>query len=907
MNMNNPKINEWTTRKTIIDHKLKLAGWTDIIPYNESLDLSQLHRTAVEELPTENGPADYVLFLHGQPIAIVEAKKLSLGPQNVLIQAQRYAQGISGSQSYNGYKVPFIYSTNGEVIWFQDLRSGNSRSREVKAFHTTQGLQELSLIDTNSILWLTQNPPDNQKLRYYQKEAISSIETAIKNNKRSMLVAMATGTGKTYTIASLMYRLLKSGVSKRILFLVDRKALAAQAVMEFSAYEAENGLKFNQIYQVYSQKFQKNFLDEGENYDFTALPNNYLTNPDGNQVFVYVCTIQRMQINLFGKEGMFSETGEYDPEDDADKLDIPIHAFDTIIADECHRGYTSHEVSKWRDVLSHFDAVKIGLTATPAAHTTSYFKEVVYRYGYEKAVKDGYLVDYDAVKIESGIKLKGITIKPGEEVEEIDPSTGVQQLDLLEDEKHYETTELERVVTSPDSNLKIVQEYAKYAFEQEKETGRFPKTLIFADNDLPHTSHADQIVNICRDLFGRGDQFVQKITGSPTVDRPLKRIKEFRNRPEPHIVVTVDMLSTGVDVPAIENIIFMRPVRSRILFEQMMGRGTRLCKTFPNGIGTSPKTHFTVFDCFAGTLLESFKDETGITEVTPLSPTRTIREIIREISDNIDVEYNTKCLVKRFQRINKEITKEGRELMSRFIPNGDLGEFAKSFPDLLSEQRGNTIQLLNNEDFINLLENYPRPPRKFVKAIESEDVVTSEYVFRTTDGRELKPSDYIAAFEDYVKSNPEHIEAISIVLNKPSGWNTEALKTLRNSLKSSPEVFTEDKLRKAYKYPLADIISMIKHAGKDEPIMSAQERIDLAIEKVFGEKEVTSKQQEWLELIRKHLIENLTIEVEDFNIMPIFVNRGGNYNRVNRDFDNHLSTFISQLNTAIPQVYAYAN
>lgn len=903
------KISEWTTRKKIIDERLKSCGWTSIIPYNDKLDLTKLHNTAVEELPTENGPADYVLFLYGQPIAIVEAKKLSLGPQNVLVQAQRYAKGlVQGIGNFNGYKLPFIYSTNGEVIWFQDLRPQNSRSRQVKAFHTPSGLSEMSVADVSSkTWWFTQNPPENDKLRYYQKESITSIESAIQQNKRAMLVAMATGTGKTYTIASLIYRLLKSGTSKRILFLVDRKALAAQAVMEFAAYEAENGLKFNQIYQVYSQKFQKNYLDENEKFDFTALPNNYLTNPDGNQVFVYVCTIQRMMINLFGKEGMFSESGEYDPEDDADKLDIPIHAFDTIIADECHRGYTSQEISKWREVLDHFDATKIGLTATPAAHTTSYFKEIVYRYPYEKAVKDGYLVDYDAVKIESGIKLKGITIKAGEEIENIDPTSGVQQLDLLEDEKHYETTELERVVTSPDSNRKIIQEYAKYALEQEKDLGRFPKTLIFADNDLPHTSHSDQIVDICRDIFGRGDSFVQKITGSPTVDRPLKRIKEFRNRPDPHIVVTVDMLSTGVDIPAIENIIFLRPVRSRILFEQMMGRGTRLCKAFPNGIGTAPKTHFTVFDCFAGTLLESFKSETSITQDTPLSPNRTIREIIKEISDSLDVDYNTRCLAKRLQRINKNITQEGRNRMLKFVADGDLGKFASTLADQLDTDRVATLKLLNNEEFINLLENYPKPPKRFIKAIESEDVVTSEYLFRTTDGRELKPDDYILAFEKFVKDNPEHVEAISIILEKPNKWDTQALKELRNSLKVSSEGFTEDKLRKAYKYPLADIISMIKHAGKDEPILSAQARVDLAIERVTKGKELNNKQLVWIELIRKHLIENLTIEPEDFDTMPIFVNKGGNFTRINQDFDNQLSVFISQLNTAMPQVYAYAN
>ncbi|OGH38562.1 hypothetical protein A3F59_01880 [Candidatus Roizmanbacteria bacterium RIFCSPHIGHO2_12_FULL_38_13] len=676
--------------------------------------------------------------------------------------------------------------------------------------------------------------------------------------------------------------------------------------MEFAAYEAENGLKFNQIYQVYSQKFQKNYLDDNEKVDFSVLPTGYLTDPDGSQVFIYVCTIQRMQINLFGKEGMFSTSGDYDPEDDADKLDIPINAFDTIIADECHRGYTSQEISKWREVLDHFDAVKIGLTATPAAHTTSYFKDIVYRYGYEQAVKDGYLVDYDAVKIESGVRIEGITIKEGDEVEEINPETGAQQLDLLEDERHFEVTEVEREVTSPDSNKKIIQEYAKYALDQEKETGRFPKTLIFADNDLPHTSHSDQLVDLCRDIFGRGDAFVQKITGSPTVDRPLQRIKEFRNRPEPHIVVTVDMLSTGVDIPAIENIIFLRPVKSRILFEQMMGRGTRLCSNFPNGMGTAPKSHFTVFDCFGGSLLEAFKNSTGITQVTPLPPSRTIEEVITEIANNRDVDYNTRCLVKRLQRINKEISAEGRQMLGKFIPNGDIGEFAKSLSDKLDKDRVNTLQLLTNKDFIELLTHYPKPPRKFIKAIGVEDTVKSEYLFKTLDGSEIKPDEYIKQFEKFVKENPEHIEALEVVLEKPASWSTKALKELREKLSQTPERFTDENLRRAYKYPLADIISMIKHAAKEEPLISGKERIDLAIAKVIVGRTLSEQQQKWLELIKKHLIENLTIEPTDFDSMPIFVNFGGSFNRVNKDFDNNLMAYISKINAAIPEVYAYA-
>ncbi len=901
-------INEDETRKKWIDTKLIKSGWTKIVDYSDTLDFSTLHKTAVRELPTDDGFADYVLYLNGKPHAIIEAKKLGLSPQNVLQQAQRYAKTIrDGLGDYNGYKVPFAYATNGQLIWFQDFRVEQSRSRSVQEFHTPKALEEMLRSDNvANAQWLVDNPSTSQKLRYYQKEAIQSIEKAIADHKRSMLVAMATGTGKTYTVASLIYRLLKSHSSKRILFLVDRKALAAQAVMEFAAYEAENGLKFNQIYQVYSQKFQRNYLEENEKVDFSVLPTGYLTDPDGSQVFVYVCTIQRMQINLFGRQGMFSNSGDFDPEDDADKLDIPINAFDTIIADECHRGYTSQEVSKWRETLDHFDAVKIGLTATPAAHTTSFFKDIVYRYGYEQAVKDGYLVDYDAVKIESGVRVEGITINEGDEIEEINPETGAQQLDLLEDERHFEVTEVEKEVTSPDSNKKIIQEFAKYALEQEKETGRFPKTLIFADNDLPHTSHSDQLVDLCRDIFGRGDAFVQKITGSATVDRPLQRIKEFRNRPEPLIVVTVDMLSTGVDIPAIENIIFLRPVKSRILFEQMMGRGTRLCSNFPNGMGTAPKSHFTVFDCFGGTLLEAFKNSTGITQTTPIPPSRTIEQIIEDINNNQDIEYNTKCLVKRLQRINKEITAEGRQLMAKFVPNGDLSEFAKALPDSLDKDRVSTLQLLTNKDFIELLTHYPKPPRKFIKAIGVEDTVTSEYLFKTLDGRELKLEDYIKQFEKFVKENPEHIEALEVVLKKPASWNTKALKELRESLLQRPERFTEDNLRKAYKYPLADIISMIKHAAKEEPLISGKERVDLAMSKVIDGKNLTPQQQEWLELIKRHLIENLTIEPADFDSMPIFTNYGGSFNRINKDFDNNLMMYIGQINTAMPEVYAYA-
>src|SRR5262249_23278986 len=288
---------------------------------------------------------------------------------------------------------------------------------------------------------------------------------------------------------------------------------------------------------------------------------------------------------------------------------------------------------------------------------------------YERAVREGYLVDFDAVAITSNVRLAGVFLYEGEQVGLIDPETGSEQLDRLEDERQFDTAEIERKVTAPDSNRKIIEEVKKYALEHEQRTGRFPKTLIFAANDVPHVSHADQLVNLCRDAFGRGDSFVQKITGSPTVDRPLQRIREFRNRPSPAVVVTVDMFSTGVDIPALEFIVFLRPVRSRILWEQMLGRGTRRCPDIH-------KSHFTVFDCFGGTLLESFKKVSAFTVEPPDRPARTVGEIIEAIWQNRDRPYNVRCLVKRLQRIDKEMSGESRALFAHFLPGGDVARFA---------------------------------------------------------------------------------------------------------------------------------------------------------------------------------------------------------------------------------------
>lgn len=876
-------LSEKATRKQLIDKALLSSGWEPIVRAGTE---RQRALAALEEYPTDNGPADYALFHREQPLAIVEAKKLTVGPQNVLQQALRYASGLKNSAfNFNGYHVPFVYSSNGELIYFQDLRQPNSRSRQVGMFHTPEALREM--LDRNDGMaheWLRSNPVNHPLLRPYQRDAIAGVEQALLDGKRRMLVAMATGTGKTLTTIALLYRLMKSGLAKRVLFLVDRRALAAQAVTAFNKFEAERGLKFNQIYEVYSQRFRREDLEDGK-FDPRVLPTSYLTNPDVGQTFVYVSTIQRMRINLFGMpEGM--PGADSDDESDADLLNIPIHAFDVIVADECHRGYTSSEESKWREVLDHFDGVKIGLTATPAAHTKAYFNDIVYRYEYDRAVREGFLVDYDPVLIQSEITMKGVFLKPGEEVALKDRASGQLKFEFLEDERELPAPAIDMEWAAPDRDRKIVQELAKYLREQEATTKRFPKTLIFAHNDLPHVSHSDRLVDMLRDEFGRGDSFVQKITGSPSVDRPLQRIREFRNRPEPGIVVTVDLLSTGVDIPALENIVFLRPIRSRILFEQMMGRGTRLC----DEIG---KTKFTVFDAVG--VMEFFSCATAFTADPPDKPTRTVAEVIEAIYGNVDRDYNLRVLTRRLQRIAKDVSAEGREDFKRFIPNGDVTSFARDLPDAIDRDWSGAMNLLRNPDLQKLLANYKRAQRVFVIAESPQDVVISGYLIHTADGRAVRPDDYLTAFQTFVRENPAHVEAIEILLQRPAEWDTDALRELRQKLSAQPEGFNEDRLRRAYQHELADMISIVKHAAKGEPLLSAEERVDHALNRLRANHEFTEQQERWLSLIRNHLVENLAIEKQDFDLIN-FTHAGGTWGRVDRDFNGNLSDVLAEIN-----------
>lgn len=357
----------------------------------------------------------------------------------------------------------------------------------------------------------------------------------------------------------------------------------------------------------------------------------------------------------------------------------------------------------------------------------------------------------------------------------------------------------------------------------------------------------------------------------------------------------MDLLSTGVDIPDLEFIVFLRTVKSRILFEQMLGRGTRLGEHYPD------KSHFTVFDCFDGTLLEYFRQATGITNEAPAPPSRSIVEIIDDIWSNRDRSYNVGCLVKRLQRVDKEMSGEARDDFAAFVADGDLKSFAKKLRQLLDADFVETMKLLRDPAFQNLLVHYKRPPRTFVVAYGTQDTVESRRVL-IQDGEEIKPDDYLEEFARFVKDNPARIEAFRILLDRPADWSAAALSELRQKLTQSRR-FRIETLEKAhelrYDRALVDIISMVKHAAHEEqPLLTAPERVQRAFDRITAGHTYSPDQQLWLDRIRVHLVENLSIDRDDFDLVPVFTREGG-WPAANRAFEGRLGDLIQTINEAV--------
>lgn len=893
---------EKNTRKDSIDKLLKDAGWI-VTPTKE--DLTNSSKEAIVEFETVSGPADYLLTFNGKAIAIVEAKKDNTSTEGVIAQAKRYAQDIDLPKLYGEYKVPFIYSTDGNEITFQELHISNSIPRRVKGFHTPEALNELLSDSKNEALRELETEPVIEKygqkgLRKYQKEAVEYAVKRILEGKRKGLVAMATGTGKTFMASALIYHLMRTGYFKRILFLVDRRSLASQAISAFSTFEPVTGQKFNTVYPVY---FDRLFKGDEDPKDLGAeqLQLKNLKNRQNVNSFVYVSTIQGLYATLTGRKVSYTDIEDENWEELGDSEikynpDFPIDSFDLIISDECHRSI----YNKWKYVLDYFDSYQIGLTATPAAHTAAYFdchtEKDIYYYPYEKAVHEGYLVDFDAVRIQTDIDMaKEIELQKGEAVEVRDRGGTYRFSTFLEDELNIQTASLERKVTVEDRNRKIVQEVLSYI---KKGGERIPKTIFYAVNE----DHADQLVKLLQEEIKDPDE-IQKITYR--IDKANSWIRHFRNEKKPSIVVSVDMLSTGVDIPQVENLVLIRPIRSRILYEQIIGRGTRLC----NEIG---KTHFTVFDAVG--VIEFMQKEGGVMEPTAPSNTKSIEEVVEELENETNIDKNAKILANKLRRMDKNITEEGRqELEDRFgIEKDGLLKLADSVQDRLSSKNEQELERWGDANWITFVKRYPRYRDGLIVSRERQaKIVTSEYLFKTTDGRDLKPEDYLESFKTYINDNKHTIQALRILLENPKDFTRKAFNELKEQLKNTPEMFTERRLQEAAEQIIeeetdADLYSFVSYAVYGGELISPQERVDNAFNTMKLD-EYTQQQLQWLNLVKNHLTRNVVVEKEDFNNLLTFKRKGG-YNKANTDFNGELQYVIADVNQRVLQGgYPYAN
>jgi type I restriction enzyme R subunit len=564
-------LDEAATRR-LIDAQLRLAGWevdSVELTHRKGVRPQKGKNLAIAEWPTATGPADYILFRGLQPVAVVEAKRQTKDIPASLEQAKRYSRGYALTPDqlppggpWGKYVLPFLFATNGRPylrqletksgIWFLDGRSPHNHSRPLPGWYTPDGLAALLKQDAaRAHDLLKTEPTEYLGLRDYQLAAIRAVEAAIEQGQRHCLVAMATGTGKTRTCIGLTYRLLKTRRFRRVLFLVDRSALGAQAAEAYKEARLENLQTFAEIFDL------KELAD---------------TKP-GTDTRLHIATIQGMV-----KRILF-------PTSDTE---IPaVDQYDCVVIDECHRGYLldrelsdadftfrdqSDYISKYRRVLDHFDAVKIGLTATPALHTTEIFGRPVFKYGYREAVIDGVLIDHEPpYQIITKLADEGMKWHAGEQMEIYRAKKQAIDTVVLPDEVLLEVDAFNRAVITENFNRVVCAELA-----QQIDPSLDAKTLIFCAND----AHADLVVGLLKEALQARygaveDDAVVKITG--TSDKPLQQIRRYKNERCPNIAVTVDLLTTGIDVPRISNIVFLRRVRSRILYEQMLGRATRRC------------------------------------------------------------------------------------------------------------------------------------------------------------------------------------------------------------------------------------------------------------------------------------------------------------------------------------------
>ena len=878
----------------LIDEQLRKFGWevdTNTLRYSKGTRPQKGRNLAIAEWPTDsavgkNGYADYALFVGLKLVGIVEAKKAAIDIPSVIDhQCKEYAKGIKGEHQeyiinqWGVYKVPFVFATNGRKylkqietksgIWYLDLRSGANAPKALQGWISPQGLVEQLEKDIAAANAALQNTPfdllrdpDGLNLRKYQINAIEAAEQAVIDGKQTVLLSMATGTGKTRTILGMIYRFIKSDRFKRVLFLVDRTALGEQAEDVFKEVKIEELMTLDSIYNIKG-------LDEKE---------------IDRETKIHIATVQSLVKRILYPEGDTMPS---------------VTDYDLIVVDEAHRGYILDKemsetemlyrnqddyISKYRTVIEYFDAVKIALTATPALHTTEIFGKPVFNYSYREAVIDGYLVDHDAPhNIRTKLRVEGIKYEKGEQLAIYDPVTGeVLNSAELEDDMKFQIDTFNRQVITENFNRTVLNEIA-----WDLNPDGQGKTLIYAVDD----NHADLIVKILKEIYAEGgvdNDTVMKITGSVAGGNKKKiseAIKRFKNESLPKIVVTVDLLTTGIDVPEITTLVFMRRIKSRILFEQMLGRATRLCPS----IG---KTHFEIYDPVG--VYESLQDVSNMKPVVT-NPSTSFEDLMKGLevaTTDEQLAYQINLIVAKLQRKRRNISEKALEQFANLTGSKDLGAFAEHLNSSTIKEAA--AELLGHREAFSVLDK-DRPHSKSPRIIDNHPDVVIDHTRGYGEGQ--KPEDYLEAFKDFINNNMNAIAALRMVCTRPSELTREALKSLK--LELDRHDFTEKQLNSAWNEMtnqdiVADIIAFIRQQALGSALVGHEQRVKHAFAKLRMNHEFNKTQLDWLKRIEKVLLEESVLDEQIFEV-GAFKNAGG-FTIIDRRFGGKLREIMTELN-----------
>ena len=824
-----------------IDAQLSAAGWT--VQSISDLNLSASRGVAVREMQSHGGPADYILFVDGKALGIVEAKKEGTTLSAVAEQSARYTYAHKWIPQRWADPLPFTYESTGIETNFRDQRDPDSRSRPVFAFHTPEHLLELVQQPDTLRARLRQFPALNTApLRECQIDAVTSLEKSLAANRPRALIQMATGSGKTFTAVTQAHRLIKHAGARRILFLVDRGNLGRQTVNEFQQFTTpDDGRKFTDLYNV------------------------QMLGPGGIDPVckVTVSTIQRLYSQLSGNATYDDEADEHsgyeaagatagkDPLEVRYNPKIPIESFDFVIVDECHRSI----YNLWKQVIEYFDAFLIGLTATPSKATLGFFdRNLVTEYPYVQAVADGVNVGYDIYRIKTEVSEKGVTVKAGHDYQKRDRLTRAKRWEIQEAEETYQKTQLDRSVVVPDQLRTVIRTFREKLFTEiftdrparAKAMGLdepwVPKTLIFAKDD----SHAEDIVDIVRKEFGKGNDFCKKVTYRAS-GKSEDIIKAFRTAPEFRIAVTVDMIATGTDIKPLECLLFLRDVRSQLYFEQMKGRGTRtidpdaLASVTPDAGG---KTRFVLVDAVGVT-------ESDKTDSRPMEskPSVAFDKLLLGIAMGARDEATLTTVASRLARLDRMLSQTDREEIAKVSGGHSVKQIAAALikatdPD---EIRGRALPpgaptyseptpaelkaaaealaeeaakpLASNPALRDLLEAKRRKADVTIDHLTGDTLISAGY-------DEEKARQLVTSWKQFLEDNQNEITALQILYNRPRSKRHlvyEELKTLAEAVARPPYHIAPAEVWKAYEHlekrplttdpvkTLTNLITLVRH------------------------------------------------------------------------------------------------